>query len=421
VSKKIYEKDHLYNFLRPIVDTIVRSCYRDVQVTGLENIPTDGAVILAPNHCNTLMDALVVLRTRREETVFGARADIFNNKTAAKFLHFLRILPMVRKRDGLRNVAKNHESNDMIIETLENGVKYCMFCEGTHRPKHSMLPVTKGIVRIALAANEKFGDKKPVYIVPMGIEYGDYFRAKSTSLVQHGKPINVTEYVAAHKDDNEADIYRALMWQLGDAISSLITFIPDNEMYSAKWTLTRIWAKRGGSPKKRLERDRAAAAKAELASEELLASAEAFEQARKAAKVSIKSFGHKALGFNLVWKTLLGILMLPLFTYSLLTAGPSWLTSYLVGSKVKDRAFMNTVRFACKFIWLPILVIVYGVLMFVFLPWYVALVAFLLAIHASSLYYLMLEYYRIYFSDWRLLAHRSLIKQYWDLKEQQTK
>ena len=192
---KIYENDLWYTILKPVVDGIFKHSYRKVSVKGEENIPTDGPVILAPNHCNTLMDALVILRAHRKPTVFGARADMFNNKIVAKIMYFMRILPMVRQRDGLRNVLKNVETQDIIVETLENDVRFCIFPEGRHRAAKSLLPLGKGIFRAALAANEKFGEKKPVYIVPVGLEYGDFFRFRSTSLATYGKAINVTEFV----------------------------------------------------------------------------------------------------------------------------------------------------------------------------------------------------------------------------------
>lgn len=402
--------------LRLYVDRMLESSYSEMQVFGEENIPTDGAVIIAPNHCNTLMDPLVVLRSRKEPTVFGARADIFNNKTAAKALKFLRILPMVRKRDGLRNVTKNLDSFEQIVETLESGMMYCMFCEGTHRPKHSLLPVNKGIVRIALAANERFGDKKPVYILPAGIEYGDYFRFKSTALLQYGKPINVTEYVKAHPDALEADIYRDIMWKIADEISSLITFIPDNELYSAKWTLTRIWAGHKGSLKKKLENNRIAAAKAENADEALIAAAEEFEAERKKAHISIKSFGKEKPILNLISKTTLGIILLPVFIYSTLMALPIWLTSKVLCSKMKDPAFRNTVRFGVHLALLPFMCIIWGVLLFIFLPWPYALILFLIATKANGFYYRILEYYRVLLSDVRLLGMKKLTKKYWDIK-----
>ena len=87
---------------------------------------------------------------------------MFNNPLVAKAMFFFRILPMIRQRDGLRNVLKNYESIDTITETLENGVRFVMYPEGRHRPAHSLLPLGKGVFRAALAANAKFGSEKPV-------------------------------------------------------------------------------------------------------------------------------------------------------------------------------------------------------------------------------------------------------------------
>ena len=105
---KIYEKDFGYTLLKPCVDWCTRHSYNRIEVKGRENIPADGAVIIAPNHCNTLMDALVILQAFKDESVFGARADMFKRPLIAKAMFFVRILPMVRQRDGLRNVLKNY-------------------------------------------------------------------------------------------------------------------------------------------------------------------------------------------------------------------------------------------------------------------------------------------------------------------------
>ena len=83
---KIYEKDPYYSFLRPCVDRCTRLSYNKIEVRGKENIPADGAILLAPNHCNTLMDALVVLQAFGDESVFGARADMFKRQLIAKIM-----------------------------------------------------------------------------------------------------------------------------------------------------------------------------------------------------------------------------------------------------------------------------------------------------------------------------------------------
>ena len=233
--KHIYDKDWRYSFLRIFwTDKNIRCSYHKSQVCGKENIPQDGAVILSPNHCNTLMDALVILRSRKVETVFGARADIFRKPLIARAMTFLRILPMVRQRDGLRNVLQNNETQDIIVDTLENDVRFCIFPEGTHRTMHSLQKLGKGVFRIALAANARFGDRKPVYIVPVGIEYGDYFRYRSTNIVNFGKPINVTKFVAEGNFESEPQAIEALRHELSARMSELITYIPDDENYDSK-------------------------------------------------------------------------------------------------------------------------------------------------------------------------------------------
>ena len=239
-KNKIYEKNLGYTLLKPIVDWNLRHSYRKVEVQGYENIPDDGALLFAPNHCNTLMDALVMLRANKGTTVFGARADMFKRPFIAKIMYFLRILPMARQRDGLRNVLKNYETTDTIVEILENDVAFCMYPEGRHRPAHSLLPLGKGAFRAALAANAKFGDRKPVYIVPVGIEYGDYFRYRSTSLVTYGKAINITEFVKSLEVENEAQMMEPLRQELTRRMSGLITYIKDDEDYAGKWELTKI-------------------------------------------------------------------------------------------------------------------------------------------------------------------------------------
>ena len=81
---KIWGKSIGYNLLRAFADPNTRASYHKANVNG--ELPQDVAVIIAPNHTSTLMDAMVVLRTRKEPTVFGARADIFKKPAVSAFL-----------------------------------------------------------------------------------------------------------------------------------------------------------------------------------------------------------------------------------------------------------------------------------------------------------------------------------------------
>lgn len=428
--KNIYDKDLGYTILKPIVDWNTKHSYRKIEVTGKENIPTDGAVIIAPNHCNTLMDALVILQAFKDESVFGARADIFNKPFIAKIMTFVRILPMVRQRDGLRNVLKNNETQEIIVDTLENKVRFCMYPEGRHRPAHSLQTLGKGTFRAALAANSKFGDKMPVYIVPTGIEYGDYFRYRSTCLITFGEAINVTEFVKGLNVENEVQMIEPLRKELASRMSKLITFIKDDEQLYNKWALTKMLAADKGlrygdfgrSLHKGMLANREIVADIEKACENkpeemenLLEKVAEFDKKRRKKGISIYSFRKKNEALNAVGKAFAALIGLPYWIFSAIVSSPMWLTYNLLRSKTRDKAFHNTVGFGVKLALGTILLITYAILAFCLLPWPYALALTLLTIPSYSYFFDYIEGMRRYISDLKLLGEKKLRGKFKDI------
>ena len=394
---KAYQNDWRYNILKKWCDASVRSLFGTVSSDGKEDLPTDGAIILAPNHCNTLMDALVVLQDFKEPTLFGARADVFRKPLLNKFLRFLRILPIARVRDGLQEVLHNHETMDEVTDALEHGARYCMFCEGTHRTKHSLLPLKKGIVRTALQAHHSFGDRKPVYIVPMGLEYEDYFRLQTDLHIRYGEPINVSAFVAAHPELGEAEIYRHLLAELRERMSALITYLPDDETYPGRWGLTKMAGQEA----------------AMAADPALIDEAADFEEKRKAARLSMWSFGHTRPVLRTLGKLLVGLIFLPLILFAAVVTAPMWLVAAYVVHGLKDKAFTRTAQFAVKWLMTPLMIIVWALVFFLTLPFKQAFVPFLASLFSHSLFYEALNQGRILLSDIRLLfGFKDLKAQY---------
>ena len=292
--RKIWEKNPFYSLLRPYVDTCTRHSYSRTEVRG--TLPEDGAVIIAPNHTNTLMDALAILRTRKGPTVFGARADIFRKPLVAKILRFLRIVPLARIRDGADSVLHNRETFAEIDDVLANGVPFCLFCEGRHRPMHSLLPVGKGVARIAFASARE----RKTYVVPTGIEHGSFFRYRRSCKVTFGEPVDVNAFLEAHAHDSEADTYQDFRKLMFRRISSLITYIPDDENYEARWAEVR--------PVRKIR----------------------------------------------PW---LALLTAPLFFLAALQCLPLWVTAETLCRRAKDHAWNNTIRYGVKLVGTPLMLL----------------------------------------------------------------
>ena len=214
--RKIWERDSVYSALRYYVDFCTRSSYRRLSTEGA--IPAEQAVLICPNHTNTLMDALVVLQSRHAPTVFGARADIFAQPTVAKILRFLKILPMVRRRDGIRNVLRNYETMDEVQDVLSNNTPFCMFPEGRHTPGRELQPLQKGVARMAFQS----ALARPTQVVPVGINYSNFFTYRGTCDIIYGPPMDVNAFLASTQDLAEGARYQAFLEELHRRMSALI-------------------------------------------------------------------------------------------------------------------------------------------------------------------------------------------------------
>ena len=390
--RKLHEKDLKYTLGRFFVDTSVRGMFSEIRSEGKENVPTDGAVLLAPNHCNALMDALVILQDWKEPTLFGARADIFRKPSVKRILRFLRILPIPRARDGAREVARNLETMEEVVDCLSHGMRYCMFCEGTHRPMHSLLPLKKGIARTALLANERLGNLMPVYIVPVGLEYKDYYRSRTPVGIRYGEAINVTEFLKNHHGTGKARIYNLLLETLDGRLRTLFTCLPDDETYEGRWALTKIAGKEA----------------AMSASPELLKKAEEFDKERKEARISSWSLAADHTLPRALRKSLAALVISPIVLFAAVVSSPMWLLSARMVNRLKDKAFTQTARFGVKFAMTPLLVIVWALVFFLCLPFKAAVVAFILALFSHIIFYESIERGRVLLSDIRSLWHKDL-------------
>lgn len=175
--------------------------YSEIFVKGRGNIPKNKPFIFALNHQNALMDALAVLYTYHGQMIFLARADIFKKPVVAKLLYFLKILPIYRIRDGYSSLQKNDEIFDKTIDVLKSGKPLAMLPEGTHEALKHLRPFKKGLARIAFAANEALGNDAGLSIIPVGIDYDNYYNFNNKLIVTYGKPIPVSDFTEIYKEN----------------------------------------------------------------------------------------------------------------------------------------------------------------------------------------------------------------------------
>jgi hypothetical protein len=77
----------------------------------------------------------------------------------------------------------------------------------------------------------------PLYIVPVGIRYGHFFRFRSTVRVQIGDPINVKEFLSEHNENTPQEQMNILKDILAERMKASIFYIPDDENYDATFEI----------------------------------------------------------------------------------------------------------------------------------------------------------------------------------------
>lgn len=435
-EKKIQDYDWLYNLLRYYVDFVLKLSYRNVRYNGLERLPQNSAVIYAPNHTNALMDALVILAMDRKPKVFVARADIFKNKTLAKIFRFLKIMPIMRMRDGIDEVRKNDETIAKAVDVLRDHIPFCVFPEGTHQAKYSSLPLSKGIFRIAFQAQEMMPDM-PLYIVPVGIRYGSFFRFRSTVRVQIGEPINIGEFVEEHSFYEQQIQINLLRDMLTERMKSSIFYIPDDEDYAATYEVCAAVVKRqaqlvkGPSENAHLHpldvhfkaNNRTVWQITHMKEDEPERAAQLLKLGREAAE--IRRSKHISLGSVSIkypfWSRLLKLIFFLAFLPYCLAVSfftlPIKIVLALIFKKMKDHVFRNSVRYLVNLLMWPVLMLIYGIVAFVVLPWQWALPFTVLLLPAPIVAHETWRLARLLISDIRFLMNGELRGKYKKIRE----
>ena len=445
-----------YRLLRAYADKAFLASYSRIQYVGLENIPENCALIFAPNHTNGLMDPLVAMSLGKPlaPMIFAARADMFRIPLLREILLSLYVTPVMRVRDGFSHLEENVGIMDAVSDRLCDGIPYCIMAEGTQRDKHSLLPLRKGIFRVALMADDKLSGRMPVVIVPVGIEYGSYYRYRTSMLVNVGKPMNVSEFRKSNKDLTQPALMNAMRDELTSKMKALYLSLDDDADYDGVLEVCRIVSedrllsagRSAGLPGSRLKnavvdgkfslydrmredclvagtlyalRDSGDVAKQMEYSELVRLGKEAADR-RARAHISAASYAgavDSRLGFmncralSGVRRTAVMVLTFPYWLFSVAVTSPVLLAAELLCRVQEDHAFFISLRYAVAAFALPLLWCIYAAVLFTQLPghlWWLCSLLLLLFCPAYTFAHDWFKAARLSVSDIRFRRDRQL-------------
>lgn len=207
----------LYYILRPYVTFILKFFVKRIEISGVENIPKKGAVLLASNHPNSFFDAILLCCTLDRRIWSLARGDAFKKPLAKKILMSLFMMPIYRLSEGKENMGENDETFKKCHELFEKNEMVLIFSEGLCTNQTELLPLKKGTGRLI---QKEWLDGQEVTIVPVGLMYDSFDKYGKGMTLNIGKPIRNTDF---EEVTNDGFFLKTFNDRLKNQLSSLIS------------------------------------------------------------------------------------------------------------------------------------------------------------------------------------------------------
>ncbi|TXF90431.1 hypothetical protein FUA23_06480 [Neolewinella aurantiaca] len=219
----------IYQLVRPVARYVLRYYYRNIDLTGLENIPKDAAVVLAANHPTAFIEPCILACFQPRTLWFLARGNLFKNGFYKGLLSAVHILPVFRIQDGGYGKLKNNFGTfEACFRALSQGKAIMNLAEGRCIHEKALRPMRKGTARLALGAMQRDATLREVYIVPVGCNFTHADRVRDQVMIRFGEPILASEFMDEFRS-SEATAIKNLTSHLRSRLSPLVVQFPDGE------------------------------------------------------------------------------------------------------------------------------------------------------------------------------------------------
>lgn len=213
----------LYTFLKYYVGFAFRIYCRQIRISPPERTRLRGPLLIACNHPNSFLDA-VLLDILFDQPIHSlARGDVFFNRWITKLLEQFKILPVYRPSEGVENLNENYKTFDACVEIFRKGGVVLIFSEGLCVNEWHLRPLKKGTARLAIKTWEQ---GIPLRVLPTGINYSSFKRMGKSIRIHFGNLIQSAD-IPTHDSDGARHLkFNA---RLAEELKPLVYEIPKED------------------------------------------------------------------------------------------------------------------------------------------------------------------------------------------------
>lgn len=144
---------------------------RLLAINNKENLSLNGPLLIAANHPNSFLDAIILSTLFKRPVYSLARGDAFTRPVYRKLLRSLNMFPVYRISEGAENLENNYDTFENCREIFRRNGIVLIFSEGRCINEWKLRPLKKGTARLALSS---WQEGIPLKILPTGINYQSF-------------------------------------------------------------------------------------------------------------------------------------------------------------------------------------------------------------------------------------------------------
>lgn len=176
----------LYDIIKIPARWAIHLYCRNIRINNKILLQSKGPLLLACNHPNSFLDA-IVLATLFDQPVYSlTRGDTFKKQFYAKLLGSLNMLPVYRISEGAENLGQNYETFDKCKEIFKQNGIVLIFSEGRCINEWHLRPLKKGTARLAMSS---WQEDINLTVLPVGINYQSFTSFGKNLHISFGTPI----------------------------------------------------------------------------------------------------------------------------------------------------------------------------------------------------------------------------------------
>lgn len=168
---------------------------RKIVINHKDLLREKGPMIIAANHPNSFLDAIILASIFKASIYSLARGDAFAGKLVTRILRAFNMMPVYRVSEGVENLEHNYTTFDACQELFEKNKIVLIFSEGRCINEWHLRPLKKGTARLALTA---WQHHIPLKVLPLGINYNSFRKFGKVMHLNFGSIIRESDI---HHDD----------------------------------------------------------------------------------------------------------------------------------------------------------------------------------------------------------------------------